>query len=224
MSLNTSSAVTTGGFGAAGSYVTSTSSASGTSSGWVIVTGSTGSTGNSLSVTGNAPIPHPARGGRISDQERFTLDLPDGSVFHYDRGKYRIEDAAAKITYSANRSRDFNRFVNASDLVAEFIEFAAKTAGGPDEPADILKLPLDLFIAFLIVRASEQDSEVPPDVAVAKLDRDIPIALLPPPRPCMVRGRCSYCGRFVKDRVRDAGILACSPEHAQRAIELVGGW
>lgn len=164
------------------------------------------------------------RGGRVSNQESFSLDLPDGSVFHFDRGKYRIEDANAKITYAANRSRDFNRFVNASDLVAEFIEFAAKTAGGPDEPADILKLPLDLFIAFLIVRASEQDSEVPPDAAMAKLDRDIPIALLPPPRPATPRGRCSCCGRFVKDRVRDTGILACSPAHAQRAIELAGGW
>lgn len=214
-----------GGSGGTGWWSAGTST-TGTLSKWVSITGSssTNTVFNSISISNNALSMSADRGGKVGAHESFRLALPDGSVFHYDRGKYRIEDKDAKITYAANRSRDFNRFVNASDLVAEFIEFAAKTAGGPDEPPDLLKLPIDLFIAFLIVRASEQDQEVPPDAAAAKLGSGIPMALLPPPAPKPTRGRCGYCGRFVRDRLRDAGVLACSSAHAQRVAELAGGW
>lgn len=76
---------------------------------------------------------------------------------------------------------EFNRFVNASDLLEEFI---AWLGGQGVRQGEVLTLPLDLFVKWLIIRACEQD-KVEPGVVLA-----LPAA---PPQP-----RCLGCQRFMR--------------------------
>jgi hypothetical protein len=114
-----------------------------------------------------------------------TIDLPDGSKLVVDAaGNYHIEDKRAKVTYRANRLREFNPFVNASDLLAEFVRDLG-TIGLPNDA--IMRAPIDLFIHWLVVRAAEQDG-----------DR-------------VAENHCRRCGRFVAVNRRRLG--ACRPDH-----------
>lgn len=79
--------------------------------------------------------------------------------------------------------RSFNRYLNASDLLEEFITFIGNEGVRPD---DMMQMPVELFVKWLIVRACEQDNEAPP--AEVKLE-------LPAPTP---QPRCLGCQRFMK--------------------------
>jgi len=84
--------------------------------------------------------------------------LPDGAVLKIAAdGSYRIEDATAKITYRANRVREFNRFINASDLLEKFIDDAALLPGIVQ--SNILQIPLNAFIHWLVLKAAQQDGD-----------------------------------------------------------------
>lgn len=81
--------------------------------------------------------------------------------------------------------RSFNRYVNASDLLEEFIGFVG--AEGVSQ-GEVLGLPVDLFIKWLVIRACEEDAEVPP------------VTLQLPPRPA--QPRCVGCGRWMRRGTR----------------------
>lgn len=89
------------------------------------------------------------------------LLLPDGTVLHIDDlGNVRIDDANAKVIYQASRMREFNPYVNASDLLASFIRFAGSLGLGR---MDIGELPVALFINWLVIEAAKQDGDPIPD-------------------------------------------------------------
>lgn len=75
---------------------------------------------------------------------------------------------------------NFNKYVNGSDLLEEFILFLG-TEGV--RQGDLMNLPIELFIKWLIIRACEED-QVEPDVVLA----------LPAPTP---QPRCLGCQRFM---------------------------
>ena len=54
--------------------------------------------------------------------------------------------------------REFNRYINASDLLEEFIAWVGSQGIRQSEFAD---LPVDLFIKWLVIRACEEDQEEP---------------------------------------------------------------
>lgn len=86
-----------------------------------------------------------------------TYHLEDGSKIEIDAtGNYTIHDKDATITYRASRMRDFNRFINGSDLVADFLETLAKLGTTQEQAA---KAPLEMFIRWLIFKAAEHDHE-----------------------------------------------------------------
>lgn len=94
---------------------------------------------------------------KVRDRSMFELEMPDGSVLRFKPdNNYDIKDDDAKITYQANRNRAFNKFLNTSDIVAEFIDYVGQL--GVSKP-DITQLPVELLIRFLIIRAAEQDGE-----------------------------------------------------------------
>lgn len=74
---------------------------------------------------------------------------------------------------------EFNRYINASDLMQEFIAWLG-TQGV--RKGEVLGLPMDLFIKWLIIQACEQDGEEP-NVSLS----------LPAPK----KNRCLGCGRFL---------------------------
>lgn len=92
--------------------------------------------------------------------------------------------------------RDFNRYLNASDLLEEFITWLG-TEGV--RGSEVMDLPVELFVKWLIVRACEADDEEPN------------VELVVPRR--SQQPRCLGCQRFMARRVR-------VPLHGPRCADL----
>lgn len=84
--------------------------------------------------------------------------MPDGSVLIVDPyGNYRVEDHEAKVTYQACRVREFNRYINASDLLEQFVAAIGKHP--LVDQSNVLKLPVEAFVNWLIVEAAKKDGD-----------------------------------------------------------------
>lgn len=153
------------------------------------------------------------RTGKITIEPGYEafIELPDGATLHVlPDGSYVIKDANAKVTYKANRVREFNRYVNASDLLEEFIDFV-DGVGGIDKDA-FMALPVESFIRWLVLRAAQADGEDEPGDAEAVKAHIAPPAALPAPSKAIARN-CRCCGRFVSRKRADHGMRFCSAEH-----------
>ena len=75
----------------------------------------------------------------------------------------------------------FNRYVNASDLLEEYIRWLGEQRV---RSAQVLGLPLELFVKWLVLRACEQEGEEP----------GLTLEL---PSPRRHSRRCAGCGRFI---------------------------
>ncbi len=99
----------------------------------------------------------------------------------------------------ARPPRGFNKYVNASDLLEEFIQFAG-TEGVRQR--EFMDLPISLFVKWLIIRAMEEDGEKP----------DI-ILELPAPKG---QPRCLGCGRFMASDVLTLHDNRCATFYYER--------
>jgi hypothetical protein len=148
---------------------------------------------------------------KISDGQVRTVQLPDGAKIHVNiDGSYTIQDNDAKVVYRANRMREFNRYINASDLLTDFIAFCGREAKVGRE--EMLELPIKLFIQYLIIEAAKADGEPEP--------ADIP--LVPDLRRAVDRV-CLGCGSLLPPDRRAHKINYCGPsclsEHERRAMQ-----
>lgn len=182
------------------------------------MTGTTTASGISGGVFGQQDVVREIVRSRIAPGEKVDIELPDGAMLKVAAdGSYRIEDKDAKITYRANRVREFNRFINASDLLVKFIGYLNTLRLNQKEA---LGLPIDLFIAWLIIEAAKADDEEPQEAELAKLetlmrkhvqiDPPKPMLALPPPMP-----RC-FCGRFMARARAAKGLMFCGGAHMDR--------
>jgi len=144
--------------------------------------------------------------GKLIIPKGKSLLLPDGTVVEVDdMGNLRIDDANAKVIYQACRMREFNPFVNASDLLASFIKYVGGLGLVREE---IGKLPVALFVNWLVIEAARADGDAVPD------------GVTPPERhPLLLqraRPRCLYrrCRRFVGRAIAASGFSFCHPAHA----------
>jgi hypothetical protein len=137
-----------------------------------------------------------------------TIELPDGAkLIVDDLGNYRIEDRDAKVTYKANRVREFSPHLNASDMLAEFVKYVG---GLGVRQSELLNLPIELFINWLVIEAAERDQDpIPADVVHPTRHQAIRFAIKP---------QCRTCGRFISHKYRDLKFPFCNVEHAQRYI------
>lgn len=129
------------------------------------------------------------------------IPLGDGSTLHVDtNGNFRVDDKNAKVVYKANRVREFNPFINASDLLAEFLCYVG-TLGV--KRSEVQTLPLGLFVNWLIIRAAEADSD------------PVPSDIIPVPAHKLLRGRvsprCLVCQRYVGRLAASSGFAFCNP-------------
>lgn len=154
----------------------------------------------------------------------FEMEMADGSVLKVDAlGNYKITNPAKKIVYQASSVRAFNRYLNASDLIAKFVAYLDSLQ---IKKADVLGLPMELFIHWLVIESAKADGEVLPDGDEKKfahllkdriqLNPQIPngakpLALPAPPK----RPRCG-CGRFLSGQRHRHGLLFCSGAHMDR--------
>lgn len=104
-----------------------------------------------------------------------------------------------------------------SDLLVKFIEYLNSLRLNQKEA---LGLPIDLFIAWLIIEAAKADDEEPQEAELAKLeglmrqhvriDPPAPLLALPAPMP-----RC-FCGRFMARQRAAKGLMFCGGSHMDR--------
>lgn len=154
-----------------------------------------------------ALLPYASLGGEISlgIAGNYTFKLPDGAIvsIKLDNNKVEVLDDDAKVIYKANTHREFNRYVNASDLLEEFIDFCGKLGV---KQQDFLNIPIELFINWLIIMAANADGEpVPDDVTPVEKHPALPAPNNQP--------RCRACGRFISDEKVRLGINFCDDQH-----------
>lgn len=100
------------------------------------------------------------------------------------------------IMYPPNPMRDFNPFLKASDKLEDFIRFCGRQGVRREE---MLRLPVGLFVSWLIVESAKADGEPEPAVP-----------LLPDLRR-HTRPRCLGCGRFLPRELTRQQIGHCTP-------------
>lgn len=106
----------------------------------------------------------------VQKDQPLLLALPDGAVLDVkDNGSYELIDKNAKITYRASRLREFNPYLNASDKLEAFIKYCGSLGVKKHE---MLNLPINLFIAWLIIESAKADEE-PEPVEEIKLLEDL---------------------------------------------------
>lgn len=133
--------------------------------------------------------------------------LPDGSVIVVDdQGNYKIEDKNAVVTYKASNIRNFNPYINASDLLARFVGQVKEL--GVNSKQEVLNLPIKLFISWLVIEAAEQDGDEVPE-NVQKEFRQIH------------KPQCQLCGRYIKKLYQFNNFPFCDPAHASKHLKLL---
>lgn len=136
--------------------------------------------------------------------------LEDGTKLTIEpNGKVVIDDGAAKVIYRGNNIRNFNKFINASDVLEKFIEYLGSQGVSRRELKDI---SIEMFIMWLIISAAEADGEEKPSGEVLALESATKR---------MVAPRCKCCGRYISQKRLKAGVEFCSGDHADRYLEKV---
>ena len=129
--------------------------------------------------------------------------MPDGSTIHVDSlGNYEVRDQDSKVTYKANRVREFNPYINASDLLEQFIKEMGKVDGV--KQTEVLRLPIEAFIYWLILQAAKKDGDSLEGLPRVETALPAPMPKLP---------RCKSCGRFLSKVWAEMRISFCSQEH-----------
>lgn len=133
--------------------------------------------------------------------------LPDGTRIQVDeKGNFVINDKDAKVVYKGNRMREFNKFLNASDLLEEFVDMAGEYGV---RQAEFMNLPMQLFINWLVIKAAEADG----DPVQFEEIRHSPLLTN------MIRPRCLHCGRFLEHEHRRRGVNFCSGAHLDAYLD-----
>lgn len=141
-------------------------------------------------------------------------DLPDGAVLDIDNlGNYQLSNQNNKVIYRANRVREFNPYISASDLLEAFIGEVGRYDGVVQD--EILKLPIEAFINWLILKAAERDGDSTAGLPTVEQVLPAPKPRLALPNPHRALPRCAACGRFIRKAWAAAHIAFCSPEHMQ---------
>jgi len=141
------------------------------------------------------------------------IHLPDNTKLIMDNlGNYKIVDDDAKVKYEANFNREFNKYVNASELLGEFVRDLGIVGVTQDK---VLRTPIEYFINWLIHRAAEADNDPYAKEGVPTLEdsrKQLPAPQL----------RCKFCQRFLSKNHEQHGMHFCNPSHMSRYADRVG--
>lgn len=183
-------------------------------------TSSTGATWSNISnnvavyTEGGGSFESAILGGRseysIEEGVELKITMPNGAVLTVNKdGSYEMVDDG-KIIYKGCKVREFNRFINASDLLEEFIRFMGQKFNV--KQGEILQIPIELFINWLIIRACQEDGdEIPKDVLRIE-DHKYVKRIIP---------RCKCCGRFIPRKLNDNSVIFCNSGCVDRMIQKI---
>jgi len=101
--------------------------------------------------------------------------------------------------------RILNKYLTASDLLEAFIADVGKLGA---KEGDILNIPIELFINWLVCKAAEEDGHDAPEGLKALPSNVTPIR----------NDRCRCCGQFITEHRRQAGVLFCSTAHMDQYL------
>ena len=134
-----------------------------------------------------------------------TFVLPDGTEikYHYD-DRIEIDDSKGKRLYQSAPTRGFNKYLNASDLLEDFVRYCASERLSRK---DFAELPLSLFIYWLIAKAAEADGDSTDDI-VPLLETSVKQQRYQP-------HRCQCCGKSLSKRFLENHVHFCSASHMQ---------
>lgn len=142
-------------------------------------------------------------------REGQCLLMPDGTRIRMDHnGGFTIEDADAKVVYEANVKREFNRYVNASELLGDFVGDLGQVGVVQSK---VLNTPIEYFINWLIHRAAEKDDDVYAAKGVPTLEQSKPLLSNKATKP-----QCKCCGRFLSAKRAKLGINFCNSNHMNK--------
>lgn len=143
---------------------------------------------------------------KLSDGRECEITMPDGTLIKLQKnGSYEIIDKDAKVVYRACRIREFNKFLNASDMIEEFIRFCGEHGA---RQGDVLSIPIKLFVGWLIIKAAEQDGE--------DIREPIPLKVADLRYP-----RCKSCGHFLPRKRVALRLEFCAEACIDRALAKV---
>lgn len=149
--------------------------------------------------------------GRLQLRAGDKLVMPDGTEIILDQmGNYVINDQNAKVVYKANRSRDFNRYINASDLLEEFLRYLRSMGVKRKE---VMKVDLGVFISWLIIAAAEADQIEQPQEERLMIESHVKRARITP--------KCKCCAKFIPKRNAEAGVFFCNGAEMDRYREKI---
>lgn len=133
----------------------------------------------------------------------WKIKTKDGTVVSLDdKGNLNIDDSNSQVIYRGNTIRDFNKYLNASDLLEQFIRFVG-TFGV--RQSEVLNIPIETFINWLIIEAAKMDGEQPPDLPLLEKKE---------------YKRCLCCGKFISNKMTKLSKF-CSPKHFEKYMENV---
>lgn len=121
-----------------------------------------------------------------------------------------LHGAAVRQSSEGPANRDFNPYLNASDLLAKFVEEVGQIGVARD---DVINLPVQLFIAWLVIKSAERDGDPLPE-GVIPVERDPALLEITNPK-------CVNCGRFIPKLHVKHKFPFCDPVHAQRHLERI---
>lgn len=154
---------------------------------------------------------HRDKKGRLILRAGDKIVLPDDTEIIVDTtGNYLINDKDAKVVYKANRSRDFNRYINASDLLEDFLGYLRSMGV---KRREVMKVDLGVFISWLVIAAAEADQIEKPQEEVLMIESHVKRTRLTP--------QCKCCKRFIPKRNAEAGILFCNGAEMDRYRERI---
>jgi hypothetical protein len=143
---------------------------------------------------------------KIPTNKGFKLVMPDESCIIIEKnGNYKIDDKDSKVIYKASRIREFNPYINASDMLTGFIRYLASEG---IKKSEVLTIPIALFIRWLVIEAAKRDEDpIPEDIVPVKRHLLFKRNVHP---------RCLVCQRFIEKRIASQGFEFCNPLHADK--------
>jgi len=146
----------------------------------------------------------------INEGQEMTITMPNGAILTVNEdGSYEMVDDG-KIIYKGCKVREFNRFIKASDLLEEFIIFMGQKFNVWQ--GEILQIPIELFINWLIIRTCQEDGDdIPQDVLKIEDHSYVKKTKIIP--------RCRYCGRFIPRKYSDNSVLFCNSRCTDKKIQ-----
>lgn len=191
-------------------YIASVGGGGGTSGMYLTTNGSTGTISTMGFMNSNQLASYQNINGRFTVQSGIDSEiaLPDNTIISVKAdGSYKIIDDGGKIKYKGNPLREFNPYINSSDMLEEFVDFVASVGGVSKR--NFLNIPIELFIRWLVIRAAEADGDDLPEDQTSILNHP---ALLPAPVQKQ-SAKCKCCGRFITKKRASHSIFFCSTDH-----------